>query len=189
MDEYPTADRPGADYKLLFAGPMGAGKTTAIGAISEIPPISTEAHNLDKAQHSKATTTVGLDYGEVALPDGARLKLYGLPGQGRFDFMWKLLAEGAIGVVLLMDNTRSDPIAELDTYVNAFKPLAHQSRMVIGVGRTNEGSTRIADYGQHLHTHHQLRLPVFSIDARKREDVLLLLDALVQQIETQGMTA
>ena len=83
---------------------MGAGKTTAIRAISDIPPVNTEAANLDKARHGKAETTVGLDYGETLLEGGEKLRLYGLPGQERFDFMWRILCRGALGVVLLADN-------------------------------------------------------------------------------------
>lgn len=168
--------------KLLFAGPMGAGKTTAIRAISDIAPISTEAANIDIAQHQKAETTVGMDYGETLLDNGCRLRLYGLPGQSRFEFMWKILTQGAMGVVLLMDNTRKDAIEQLGIYLDAFDDLAQTSSIVIGVGRLAEGTARISDYASALAAR-GLQLPVFSVDVRRRDDVLLLLEALLQQIE------
>ncbi len=175
-----------SEYKLLFAGPMGAGKTTAIRSISEIPPVHTETPNLDTAQHSKAETTVGLDYGEVKLADGEVLRLYGLPGQGRFDFMWQILMRGALGVVLLVDNSRDQPVESLIPYLDCFDPLARASALVIGVGRLSEGRHGIADYADLLKSR-DLRLPVFAVDVRERRDVLLLLEALMQQIEAREM--
>jgi signal recognition particle receptor subunit beta len=174
---------PVQELKLLFAGPMGAGKTTAIRSISDIPPVSTEAANIDKAQHGKAETTVGLDYGETLLEGGERLRLYGLPGQTRFEFMWKIVMQGALGMILLLDNSRDDAVAQMEIYLDAFEQLARSSSMVIGVGRCAEGSARIDDYNQVLQAR-GLCLPVFAIDVRKRDDVLLLLEALLQQIET-----
>jgi signal recognition particle receptor subunit beta len=161
---------------------MGAGKTTAIRAISDIPPVNTEAANLDKARHGKAETTVGLDYGETLLEGGEKLRLYGLPGQERFDFMWRILCRGALGVVLLADNGAPGAVAGLDVYLEAFGELARTGSMVIGVGRLAAGSSRIGDYTDALRAR-GLRLPVFAVDVRRRDDVLLLLEALLQQIE------
>lgn len=176
------------EYKLLFAGAMGAGKTTAIAAISDRPPVATEALNSDRAQHAKAQTTVGFDYGEVALEGGDRLRLYGMPGQDRFDFMWKVASEGALGVVVLADNSRPDPLADLALYVDAFRALAESEAMVIGIGHGEEGRCSIDDYTDWLACN-GLSLPVFSVDVRQREDVLLLLDALLNQIETRELLA
>lgn len=173
---------PAQELKLLFAGPMGAGKTTAIRTISDIPPVSTEAANIDKAQHGKAETTVGLDYGETLLDGGERLRLYGLPGQARFEFMWKIVTQGALGMILLIDNSRDDAVAQMQIYLDAFEQLARSSSMVIGVGRCAEGSARIHDYTEALQAR-GLCLPVFAVDVRKRDDILLLLEALLQQIE------
>lgn len=68
-------------YKIVFAGTMGAGKTTAIQSISDIPVLCTEALNTDQHAHQKMLTTVGIDYGELTLEDGIKLGLYGTPGQ------------------------------------------------------------------------------------------------------------
>lgn len=175
------------EYKLLFAGPMGAGKTTAIAAISDAPPVVTEAANSDRAQHTKAQTTVGFDYGEVALEGGDRLRLFGMPGQERFNFVWKMAGDGALGVVLLADNQRPDPLADLALYVEAFAAHAGRAAMVIGVGHSEVGPS-LSDYGDWLSAR-GLALPVFSVDVRRRDDVLLLLDALLNQIEAQQLLA
>jgi uncharacterized protein len=175
-------------YKLIFTGSMGAGKTTAIAAISEIAPVSTDVQNSDLATNNKATTTTALDYGEVTLEGGDKLRLYGTPGQARFDFMWKILGIGALGVVILVDNSRPDPIADLREYLHAFSEIASGSRAVIGVGR-NESHVHptIDDYHAAIE-HFGLQIPVLSVDVRRREDVLLLLDILFHQIEALGVS-
>ena len=68
------------EYKLIFTGTMGAGKTTAIAAISEIAPVSTDVRRSEAGDDTKVTTTAALDYGEVTLPRGDMLRLYGTPG-------------------------------------------------------------------------------------------------------------
>lgn len=172
------------EYKLIFAGSMGAGKTTAIAAISEIPPVSTEVRNTDQATHAKATTTTAMDYGEITLPDGGKLRLYGTPGQDRFDFMWKILSRGALGIVILVDNSRPDPIADMRTYLEAFAETARNSQVVIGIGRTDTHcQPSIDDYYAAL-LDAGVTAPIFSVDVRERVQVLLLLDALFNQIET-----
>ena len=88
------------EYKILFTGSVGAGKTTAIGQISDVPPLVTDVRNTDRSV-DKPLTTVGLDYGEFALDTGDRVRLFGTPGQSRFDFMWQILARNALGLVIL----------------------------------------------------------------------------------------
>lgn len=123
------------EYKILVTGTMGAGKTTAIAAISEVPPIMTDVQNND-ASNSKLTTTVGLDYGELTLDGGDKLRIYGTPGQERFAFMWKVLAKGALGLIILVDNSRPDPLADLNSYLNSFAELIARAGCIIAVGRT-----------------------------------------------------
>src|SRR5262245_30126910 len=79
------------ELKIVFAGPMGAGKTTAICAISDVPPVSTEVRNTDQRVCAKEATTVALDFGQLRLEDGTVVMLYGTPGQERFSFMWDIL--------------------------------------------------------------------------------------------------
>jgi len=74
------------EYKILFTGTMGAGKTTAIGQVTEIPPVITDVMNSDSSL-AKARTTVGLDFGVLSLESGDRIRLFGTPGQARFDFL------------------------------------------------------------------------------------------------------
>jgi signal recognition particle receptor subunit beta len=173
----------GREYKIVFVGSMGSGKTTAIRNISDVAPISTDVDNSTRAEFDKATTTVAMDYGEVALSDGDVLRLYGTPGQARFDFMWKILGRGALGFIFLVDNSRPAPDQDLRDYLDAFDGLLQDAVAVIGVGRMEtHPAPPLESYLDLLDARH-LSVPTFAVDVRKREDVLLLLDTLFHQIE------
>jgi len=175
-----------SEIKLLFAGPMGAGKTTAIRAISQIEPINTEVANTDFSESGKAETTVALDYGELALDNGHTLRLYGLPGQRRFEFMWPLLAEGALGVVVLLDNSRPDPLADMNLFLDAFSRQIGAGRVVVAVGRLDSHpQPGLDDYAAAIAARGEF-LPVLEVDVRHRADVTGLLDVLFDQIESQS---
>ena len=89
----------GAEHKLIFAGPIGAGKTTAIAAISDIEPITTDEVASDMASGRKGHghTTVAMDYGLIDLGDDSRVHLFGTPGQERFALIWDILTQGGPG--------------------------------------------------------------------------------------------
>jgi signal recognition particle receptor subunit beta len=171
------------EHKILFTGTMGSGKTTAISAVSAIRTVNTEASNTEKGLLAKATTTVGFDYGEVDVGDGSVLRLYGTPGQKRFEFMWRIIARGAMGLVVLVDNSRPDPIEDLSEYLDNFRSIVKTGSAVIGVGRTqSHARPSLEDYYSYL-GHKDLLLPVFEVDVRKTEDVLMLLDVLFNMLE------
>lgn len=129
------------DYKVLLVGSSGSGKTTAISTISEIDVVNTDVHNTDCENLNKEMTTVGLDYGEITFPQlqGGKLRLYGAPGQQRFSFIWQTLATGAAGIVLLADNSRPDPLAELKYYLECFSTLLSETNkpVLLGIVKTD----------------------------------------------------
>ena len=106
--------------KIIFAGSMGSGKTTAIKSISEIEPVSTEVDNNDTEQSNKELTTMAMDFGTLTLSDDSKLLLYGTPGQERLSFMWSVISDGSLGVIILIDNSISTPLANLDIYLEGF---------------------------------------------------------------------
>lgn len=173
------------EHKILFTGVAGAGKTTAIAAVSEVPPMRTDAVNTDASLH-KATTTVGLDYGELTLDGGDKLRLYGTPGQARFSFMWDIVGKGALGVVILVDNSRPDPLADLDVYLQGFKKLIQEAACVVAIGRLETHSTpSLEDFANHLQAKGVL-CPVLPTDVRDKQQVSQLLDLLFLQLEAKS---
>lgn len=169
--------------KIIFTGPVGAGKTTAIAALSDLPPVKTDELATDMTKERKAATTVALDYGVMNLAGGEKLHLYGTPGQERFDFMWDILTTGGIGLVLLIDNTRGDPFKDLAFFLGKFKSYIDSTGMVVGVTQMDRtASPSIGDYNSHLLSL-GLNPPVFEVDARRKADVTVLIQALLFSID------
>lgn len=172
------------EHKIIFTGTTGAGKTTAIAGISEITPLNSDVRNTDE-NFAKAMTTTGLDYGELTLSPNEKLRLYGTPGQQRFDFMWQVLGRGALGLVILIDNSQKDPLRDLDAYLSGFAPLIESGACVIGVGRLEaHPAPSLEVYGLHLEVRKVL-CPVVAIDVRDATQVIQLLELLLLQLESK----
>jgi small GTP-binding protein len=111
-----------AAFKIVVAGPVGAGKTTFINTISEIETVATEAPISDgSGTATKTTTTVGIDFGRITLAGGLELYLFGTPGQERFTFMWDIVSTGMLGVIILLDCERPETYATARTQLEYFR--------------------------------------------------------------------
>lgn len=171
-------------YKIIFAGPVGAGKTTAVSAASDIPPVRTDASASDEVRDIKPNTTVALDYGAMKLGDGSTIHLYGTPGQARFDFMWEILTEGGIALILLIDNSRGDPLKELRFYLGAFSQFIRKTAVAVGVTHMDLcHEPAIRTFQQEIHNAGFGCVPVFEVDARARRDVCLLIESVLSLID------
>lgn len=171
------------EHKIIFTGPVGAGKTTAIASISDIPVVQTEAKATDAVVQRKNNTTVAMDYGILNLDAGAKVHLYGTPGQERFSFMWDILTVGGLGLVLLIDNGREDPLADLEFYLDAFKRFIDKNGVVIGVTRMDV-KPRPGLYSYHTKLKELgVKAPVFEVDARDRDDVKLMMISLLSLLD------
>ena len=171
------------NYKLIFTGPVGAGKSTAIQSISDTPPVTTDAVATDMTQNIKETTTVAMDYGTMQLEGGECLHLYGTPGQERFNFMWDILTKGGIGLILLLDNTRSDPFQDMHFFLNSFKGFIADTQLAIGVTQTDRSTNPILEQYHEQLKSFGLKVPIFEVDARQRRDVVVLIEALLFSLD------
>jgi uncharacterized protein len=171
------------NLKIVFAGSVGAGKTTAIQSVSDVEVVQTEEIATDEVQQMKAKTTVAMDYGQMNLEDNTLLHLYGAPGQGRFDFMWEILSLGALGVIVLIDAANSNPFTQIDTYMAGFEQQLREKSMVIGFSRTDLNEQfKLDEYRSYISRYDQ-SIPLFTVDTRERQQVKVLAKTLLYRID------
>jgi small GTP-binding protein len=171
------------ENKIIFTGPVGVGKTTAIAALSDDPPVQTDASASDMTAVRKGYTTVAMDYGVIRLDENTKVHLYGTPGQERFDFMWGILSKGSMGLILLLDNTRANPLKDLKFFLDSFRDLLQDAPVVVGVTKMDLRNQPGVDVYQQYLAQHGLNVPVFEVDARNEDDVKQLVTAMLYSID------
>ncbi len=170
-------------HKIIFTGPVGSGKSTAINSISDVAVISTEERATDDVKNRKETTTVALDYGMIKLGQGENIHIYGTPGQERFNFMWDILVENAIGIIILVDNANTAPLNDLSFFLKTFNHFISNSAIAVGITRTDlGGGPSLADYHRVLNDFN-INPPVFEVDGRKKSDISMLIQALLFSLD------
>lgn len=170
------------EIKIVVTGPMGAGKTTAINALAGDGAVSTDQGASDEVGETKETTTVAMDYAEIGLDGDERLRIYGTPGQRRFRYMWEILADGALGFIILVDATRQDPAGDMEIYLDNFAPFLEKSGAVIGITKQSADDDAASALAERL-ARRGASWPVLPIDPRRQSDVVVALDALMAVLE------
>lgn len=170
--------------KILVAGGFGVGKTTMVGAVSEIQPLRTEEMLTSQSVgvddisgvESKTTTTVAMDFGRITIRDGLVLYLFGTPGQDRFWYMWDELTLGALGAVVLADTRRlSDCFPSVDYFERRALPFIVAVNCFEGAQQYHADEIRTAlDLDPHV--------PVIMCDIRRRESGKRALITLVEHV-------
>jgi len=167
------------DFKIILAGPVGSGKTTAITTLSDEPPVCTKQKATDMTNSKGSETTVAMDYGTMSLDGYEKIHLYGAPGQDHFDFMWDILTTNGLGLILLLNNTGEDPLNDMVFFLKSYKDYIAETAIAIGITQTDITPLVTIDAYHAKLKELGFKGAIFEVDARSYDDMSCLVQALL----------
>lgn len=172
---------------MVITGAVNSGKTQFIRTISEIEVVSTERRTTDDARFLKQETTVAMDFGRITVANDLVLHLFGTPGQKRFDFMWEILSEGTLGLIVLVDSTRPETFRETLRILEFFTSYRDSPYVVVANKQDHENAWSPEELQVALRLPPETKvLPCVATDRESVKTVLLELLHLILATAEEG---
>ncbi|MGM0564726.1 MAG: GTP-binding protein [Pseudomonadota bacterium] len=175
-----TTEVNGNYRKLAVIGQLGCGKTELVNTLSEISPFNTDVES--SVNIGKEMTTVGIDYGRVAVGEKVALGVYGVPGQKRYSFIWEMVKEGLWAVVVLVRYQDDPDYQNFNEWLDFFQVRERETPCIVGIshseGVEQEGLVEMMETLQTKLAEQGIMAPVLPVDNRDREQALTLLNTL-----------
>ena len=167
--------------KIVIAGPYGAGKTTFVKTISEVLPIETDVPLTKNELDGKRSTTVAFDYGRMKIREDLVVHLFGVPGQERFSFMWKIIARGMHGYLFIIDSSSEERVREAMNMYSFFRENFPNTPHIIAANKQDlPNAVDIPIIKSILKVPYEVK--VMPLIATNRRSALLVLVALLEEI-------
>jgi signal recognition particle receptor subunit beta len=167
--------------RIALVGAMGVGKTTAIRTVCGNLAVDCDVPNLDRESHQKATTTVGVDFGELDFGDGDKLQLYGCPGQERFDFVRHWVLSVCVGAFVMVELQQAGAVPEAAQLLREMQDSAAAPLPVVLVARP-ASDAEIDAFSQALEQQGFSAVPILQADVRDRQQMLDAIEVLVSML-------
>lgn len=166
--------------KLAIIGHVGSGKTQLVQTLSEISPVNSDVKS--SVDIGKATTTVGIDYGRIALSEDEAIGLYGVPGQERYSFIWNMVKESLWGVVALIAYTDKPNIDDFEQWLDFFDIAENHIPCIVGISHAESSPPdtlgSMIDALNNCLVKHGIIAPVLPLDTRQKDQAITLLNTL-----------
>jgi len=184
LNELPT-------YNIVLLGSPASGKTTAIQSVSSGNALNSDVSATDSVACEKAKTTVGIDYAEIIISgyeknNYRKLKLFGTPGQIKFNFIWDMVGKSADAFIILLDMSRPEPLSYLKFYLKFLKTeISHVSQIYCTLTHCDKYSGDISTFIDDIDHEFPILSGLYRIDARIKDDVRIMVEDIYPQIEKE----
>jgi signal recognition particle receptor subunit beta len=170
-----------SENKILFSGPLGVGVTTAIKTISDSSTAVKKESMIDAKGNE---VVVEMDYGLIKLETGDQINLYGIPDRETIKPVHEALGESCIGVVVLINNLESEPVACMLQYIEYYQQLVGEESIAVGLTRYDNSPTPNINEFHIALRELKLNIPVFSVNVHEKNDVITLIKAMLYNLDS-----